>query len=442
MSNIEHEHLTREMLERYFSTTPIEEVSHMLLHLLAVCPECREAGGSILAAYEAGAIGIQFSSVDVDLFASRRAARDLWETIKPLSSEDQLRLIRTADEYVSWGLTELLSRESKKAGPRDPSRAVDLALLAVEVAKRLGEWQPCEKYWLYELRAYAFAHLASAYRISGNMREAEKAQKRADGWWKEGAASMGDILGYEPEILSLKASLRKDQRRFDDALVLLDEVVGIYLAGDPETQDLHMAGSTFVLKAKTFEEMGNLEEALAFLREASPLIDPEREPRLLLCVQHNLLDYLSNLGRPEDARAMLPKVWKLSRELGNELDMVRLTWTEGLILAALNETLPAAKLLLSARAEFISRNMGYDAALVSLNLALIYAKEGRVAAIADLAREMVPIFDAQDVHREALAALAVFHRAALHEHATAELVGKVARYLETARGNPGLKFEE
>lgn len=441
MSKIEHEHLTRELLERYFSATFTEEVGRMLLHLLAVCPECREAGGTILAAYEAGAIGIQFSSIDVDLFASRTAAGRLWETLESLPFEEALRLVRTGEGYVSWGLAELLARKSMQAGPRNPSRAVDLASLAVEVAKRLSEWQPCEKEWLFELRAYAFAHLASAYRISGNMREAEKAQRRADRWWKAGAESMGDILGYEPVILSLKASLRKDQRRFEEALVLIDEVVGIYLAGDPETQDFHMAGRAFVNKAKIFEEMGNLEEALDLLREASPLIDPEREPRLLLCVQHNLLDYLSNLGRPEEARAMLPRVWKLSRELGNELDLVRLTWTEGLILSALGETARAAALLFTARGEFVSRAMGYDAALVSLHLALIYAREGRAGAIAELAKEMIPIFEAEDIHREALAALAVFKQAALQERATAELVDRVARYLEAARKNPGLKFE-
>jgi tetratricopeptide (TPR) repeat protein len=438
---MEHEHLTREMLEMYFATTQIEEVSRILLHLLAVCPECRQVGGKILAAHRAGAIGFQFSSVDVDLFASRSAARDLWETLEPLPFEEALRLVRSGNEFVSWGLAELLVKESAAAGPRDASRAVELSSLAVEVAKHLREWQPCEKYWLFELRAYVFAHLASAYRISGNMREAEKAQKRSDGWWKEGAESMGDVLGYEPEILSLKASLRKDQRRFTEALAILDEVVGIYLAGDPETQDFHMAGRTFVLKAKTYEEMGNLEEAIALLREASPLIDPDREPRLLLCAQHNLLDYLSHLGRPEDARAMLPRVWKLSRELGNELDIVRLTWTEGLILNALGERERAVELLLAARTEFVSRGMGYDAALVSLHLALIYAKEGRASVITELAREMVPIFEAQDIHREALAALAVFTQAALDERASAELVGRVVRYLEAARGNPELKFE-
>jgi hypothetical protein len=62
-------------------------------------------------------------------------------------------------------------------------------------------------------------------------------------------------------------------------------------------------------------------------------------------------------------------------------------------------------------------------------------------AIAELAREMIPIFESEDIHREALAALEVFRQAALRERASAKLVDRVARYLEAARKNPDLKFE-
>jgi tetratricopeptide (TPR) repeat protein len=440
VSDMEHEHLTKEILAKYFSTTQSDEVSRILLHLLAVCPECRKVGGTILAAYKAGAIGVQFSSVEIDLFESRMKAGELWEVLQPLSYAAALRRIRRGGEFVTWGLVELLARESQRAGANDASRAVDLASLAVEVAARVSEWEPCEEEWLFELRAFAYAHLVNAYRISCHMREAEKAQRKADDWWDQGK-SMGDILGYEAEILSIKATLRKDQGRFDEALALLDKAERIYLAGDPESQDLHLAGRTLVLKAKTYEHMGELEKALDVLREASPLIDPEREPRLLLCVQHNILNYLARLGRPEDARALLPKVRKFSEDLGNDLDLIRLTWTEGLLADAADEGEEAAELLLAAQAEFVTRRMGYDAALVSLDLAALYLKEGRTAATAALAREMIPIFEAEDIHREALAALAVFKEAAIRERLSVDLLSRVARYLEEARTNPGLKFE-
>lgn len=56
--------------------------------------------------------------------------------------------------------------------------------------------------------------------------------------------------------------------------------------------------------------------------------------------------------------------------------------------------------------------------------------------------EMLWIFKAQGVHREALAALRVFCDAAKHQAATLELARKVERYLCRAQLDPELKFEE
>lgn len=443
MSQIKHEHLTREALERLLSVDRLDEANRVLLHLLAVCPECAEAGGMVLTAYEAGAVGVQFSTVEVDLFASRAQAPALWRELERLSSfEEKLRLLETGKRFAHWGLAELLCAESWKAGAHDAARAVSLAHLAVEVAKRVREGEPCEREWLLQLRAYAWAHLASAWRVSGDLQPAEEAQRHADRSWREGAAGMGDMLGYEPVILGLKASLRKDQRRFEEALALLDEVIAAYLAGDLDTQDYHLAGRAMVTKAKVLEEMGELEEALRLLREASPLVDPVREPRLFLCLEHNRLDYLAKLGRPEEARVLLPKVRALSEELGNDLDLLRLNWAEGHLRNALGEIPEAIDLLTRVRADFIARGIGFDAALVTLDLSTAYLKAGNTSAVAELAREMLPIFEAQDVHREALAALAVFQQAALQEKATLALAEKVAGYLIQARKNPGLRFEE
>jgi hypothetical protein len=93
------------------------------------------------------------------------------------------------------------------------------------------------------------------------------------------------------------------------------------------------------------------------------------------------------------------------------------------------------------RHALIEQGIGYDAALVSLELAALYARQGRTAEMKELAGEMLPIFQAADVHREALAALAVFQQAAVREEtATLELVEEVAAFLDRARHDPGLRF--
>jgi hypothetical protein len=101
----------------------------------------------------------------------------------------------------------------------------------------------------------------------------------------------------------------------------------------------------------------------------------------------------------------------------------------------------SGRLFLEARDGFAGRDNGYDAALVSLELALLYVDQGRTGEVKELARAMVPIFRAQDVHREALAALAVFLEAASREQVSRELVECLADYLRQARNDPSLLFE-
>ncbi|HYX24555.1 MAG TPA: hypothetical protein VFC23_10425, partial [Thermoanaerobaculia bacterium] len=93
------------------------------------------------------------------------------------------------------------------------------------------------------------------------------------------------------------------------------------------------------------------------------------------------------------------------------------------------------------RREFTERGMGYDTALVSLELAALDLEDGRTAEVKELAREMVTVFRAQEVQREALAALLLFRRAALKERATAELARDVAEFLNRLRHEPGLRFQ-
>ncbi len=92
------------------------------------------------------------------------------------------------------------------------------------------------------------------------------------------------------------------------------------------------------------------------------------------------------------------------------------------------------------RQSFLEQHLDYDAALASLDLAALYATQGRTVEVRRLAEEMLPIFTSRRIHREALAALIVFRRAAEMEEAGVELVRSVADFLNRARANPELRF--
>lgn len=434
-------HLTREDLER-LPAEMSESCALVLLHQIAVCPECNEVGGWVLDLYRSGHLRIPFSAVDLALAKSRAEAPALWAELQPYRFEDQYSSIRVQSRFLSWGLCELLCRESLRTGASDASRAVELAELAVLIADLLKEEEPSRLRWLFQLRSYTWAHVGNARRVLGDLRNSDEAFSISGPWWEAGEAGIGDVLGYEPLILELQASLRIAQRRLPEALELLDRAYSIYVqARHPEHRDSHLSGRVLLSKALAVAEMGDPEQSIALLSEAGFQVDPERDLRLVLVLQHNLLWNLTTVGRYSEAKALLREVWSLCRELGNHLDLLRLRWAEGRIAAGLGHMDEAIRTFQELRQEFALRGIAYDAALVSLEIAALHAEEGRTAEVKELALEMVEIFRSQNVPRETLAAVLAFQRAAARRRATARFAREIGAFLEKARYAPGLEFK-
>jgi hypothetical protein len=195
------------------------------------------------------------------------------------------------------------------------------------------------------------------------------------------------------------------------------------------------------MKALGLAEFGEPQEAIGLLREAEGLINVSRDPRLYLCLRHNLLWNLTITEEYDRAEAMYSDVFALCREVGNPLDQFRLRWAEGRIAAGLERTEQAIRIFQGLRHDFAARGIAYDAALVTLELTALYARKGALAEVKELSLEMARIFQVQDVPREALAALLFFQKAAERERATAKLAHDIAAFLEKLRSNPGLSFQ-
>jgi len=391
---------------------------------------------------------------------SKAGAPELLAELRPYRFEDQIHLIRVHRRFVNRPLCELLCRESARLTTIAPDRAIEAAELAVIVSdlvkddrddrnENSEEEAATDPRRLYQLRGYAWAHDGNARRVLGDLRNADESFSIAEAWWEAGVAGIGDVLGYEPAILDHKASLRIAQRRFQEAFEMLDRIFAIHTAIhtaasdglNARHHDPHLAGRALIKKAMGLAEMGEPEQATALLQTAEGLVDTGRDPRLFLCLRHNLLCNLTNLEAYAEAAAMLPEVDALCRELGNPLDLVRLRWAEGRIAAGLGRAEDAIGLFQAMRQEFARRGLAYDAALVTLDLTALHARAGALAEVKALSLEMAGIFQAQDVPREALAALLFFRKAAERERATVKLTREIAAFLEKLRCDPALRFE-
>lgn len=430
---MEHKHLDAVALERLLAVDRSEEQNEQLFYLLSTCPKCREAGGWLLELHQAQALPPLFGPIDAELARSRAEAPRLFEELAAFKPETRLAYLRMDSRFVSWGLCELLVRESRRAAPEEASEAIHLADLAVHVADLLREDDLFEEKWIYQLRSLAWAALGNAYKVQGDLAAAERSFEMSDSWWEAGTTGIGDALGYEPSLLVLKAPLRTAQRRFPEAIKLLDQAVALHLEGQTEHRDPHLAGRSLISKALLLAEMGETESALQALNRADHLIDPTREPRLLLCLRHNLVDNLSKAGRYREAAALLPDLQKLAAEQGGTLDHLRLRWVEGRIAAGLGDHERARQLLAGVRETFIDAGNPYEAALATLDLVIPHLEEGRTAEVRALADEMVAVFRHHKVTRESLAALLVFQEAAHRDAATTDLARKVAATLTRAQ---------
>jgi transcriptional regulator with XRE-family HTH domain len=358
----------------------------------------------------------------------KRRLSALWSIMAGCAPEAQLELVRQVAEFQTPGFCELLCEESLAAAGDSAQRARRLAELAAAAAELVRGTAGFRS----RLRGLAGVHVGNALRVEG--RDLPAAGAMLDGAlvaWEAGAGDDPGLLNAA-RVHGLTASMRRAQRRLPEALAALDEGLRIDRWG--ETPALLLA------KARALVELGEFEASIEQLQQAVPWIEGEGEPRQLYVVENLLVLNLCHLGQHEAAERRLPRLRQLALRLGNQLDLLRVDWLAGKVAAGRGRPDEALALLLRVRSEFMAEKNFYVAALLTVELAEVHAGLGHTAEVKALARESAPIFEDQQVHREAQRALAVFRQAAEEERVSGELLRQLIVYLYRARHDPQLRF--
>lgn len=345
-------------------------------------------------------------------------------------AEQQRLLVANSTRYRTWGVYEKLLDRSWELRTAARAQAEELALLALHLSSRLDD-SLYRIDLIEDLRARAWSYIGNLRRIGGDMEGAEAAFGSAYGHLKRGTREPVERALY----LDLKASLRGDQHRLEEASTLQRRAIEIFL----HYGDEHRAGAGLINLAAIHTYAGDVEAAISLLQKALELIDPH-DDRLVLIVWTNLIDNVATLGRFIEAQGLYRQarpLYRKNREI--HFDLRRL-WVKAKIERGLGQVESAEALLLAAQAGYLGADRPFDAALVSLELALMYAEQHRVAELKKLASQLVPIFSARHIHCEALAALTFLTQALEAERLSAETAAGVANYLRQAQGNPDLKF--
>jgi tetratricopeptide (TPR) repeat protein len=433
-------HLSREILRAVEAgTVPrsfLEEIK--VEHLLSLCPHCREEVKAYEAEERAGASVVQrvlqiFSAL-VQRLATQlsrehhKAERDLRDLL-PLSPDERVRRIeRARGRFRGPALVNLLLAESRRCIPGRAAEAFHLAELARKIVNRSPR---IPEY--FDLYALATAHMANACRVSNDRRQANEHFILVRQVIKDHGVTDPGVVARVDDYLG---SLRKDQRLLPSAERLLTRAAKLYsLVQAPED-----AARALIKLATVYAHQNDPERAIEATRSALTLLGPESDLNLQIAGHYNLALQLVQAGRHEEAAELLESDDGLYRRVQAPWLQLRLVWLRGDIAAGGGDLAAAERAYLETRDGFVALGIGYDAAVVSLDLAVLYLRQGRTAEVRRVAEEMLPIFEAQDVHREALASLALFQEAARQDQLTVEKALEVVAYLRDARGEPGLRF--
>ena len=419
--------------------TPAERLQ-VLNHLLGGCESCKRAlrGRFQLleersdATFSMQRVLANVAELEQRLAAERRTAEEHWTDFQRHPPQRQWTLLRNSARFDTWGFAELLLEAGWAAVYDDPHAALEYNRMALAVAERLAPHDYGRSSG-FDLRARAWGRVANSLRATSDLTGAEAALASAAEQLEQGS---GEPLG-EAEFLYFKASLRRAQRRFDEALAAVRESRSIYRM----IQDPHLEGRSMLCEAMIHDLRGDVEKACEVSRLAVAQVDPRRDGRLALAARHNVVWFLMAAGRAADAMRELTELRPLYHSFGDRMNLLRLQWMEARILR-LQGDLPAAEARFrEAHGGFVEAEIPYEAATVALDLAVLFAESGRTHELKPLAGELVAVFHRLGVTREACAALMVFEGAARAEAVTVSLLRRLGDFLQKVRSQPDLRFD-
>lgn len=446
-------HLEENEVERFLGgDLPPEEQRRLVRHLLKNCSPCRARLAPLSEVLfraedlKEDARGVQSFSYDVVLARAAIRAKRYQDRYRKdrerlervlntarLQAQESGKISHRAFKALrGWPRVEALLRLSFEDRYRDPQRMLLLALAARLAAEELN---PAElgPGLVADFQARAWAEVGNAYRVNEQFDWAEAALGHAQGLLGDGT---GDILLFA-RLTDIEASLRTDQRRLDEARELLETVYELYRRAG----DLHLSGRALIKRGITTHYDDRPREAVLLLREALRLIDPQKDPQLAASAKLSIAYALVDCGEFQEAGRLLLSSGLRQAFAAEPLSLLKLRGVEGKVLAGLGKLGKAARTFEQVREEFLSREREYDAALVGLELAAVWLRQGKAAQVRELAEEIHETLRDLGVHQEAFRAVLFLREACRRQAVTLGLLRKVHGFLVRLEWNPQLRFE-
>lgn len=280
------------------------------------------------------------------------------------------KLMRHPHLYLLSGSTEDLAAFAYSLRHEGGTRGLEVARMAAARARREPE---CPA----DTLALALLVLGNALRIAGNLRCAARTLRAGEKARLEGSCSW-ELHAFS---LQLRASLSINSRRLEEAEALLQQAEAVAVRGGLGLE----ATKARIKRAICASYRGEAAEAVRIIRDA--LAQGEWAPDLRRAA---IEIAIVNLADTEPIEAL--RLHVVSRPLYDAEDCpermrLKYRWAGGIIAARLGRLAP----LQEVRAAYLARDMAYEAAMVSIDLALGAEVRGDRQLASAYVEEAIPV---------------------------------------------------
>lgn len=379
-----HEERTRSLL----AELPVE-LSEGLAHVLG-CPVCQGLAREALREREAGAeerrpadvrpllcrLEMAVPGVIASLEERAAEAERLVEELLRKPVKERVALLGQHG-FRNLCLADLLLDASGEATREDAERAEELARLALAIA---GQPQPKEDLsWSEDVKVRGYCLLGNARRLLRDPRGAEEAFRSAAYHLTQPPDSCERAF-----YCRMLALLRQEQGRMDEAVGLYWRAAGIFR----ETGELLDEGECLAELGLLFVEEGEHDRAVHPLARAAEVVNGERTPGLAARVRLGLALCHAALGHRDLATREEEAAQPFCERVADDDERAGVCELRGRIAALTDRVEEGAGLLEAARLHFLAKGRLHQAALATLDLALLWDEDRRLERLREMTREL------------------------------------------------------
>ena len=347
-----------------------------------------------------------------------------WLGLIQLTTPEERRQYIRGARFESRSFIDLLGEKYLEESRKCRGQGVEIAELALESlevnAKEFGGLT-------YELRCLCLIFLSNAKRLAFDYAGANEAIQEAETVRALPAARVNRQV--EAKLLLIKARLRFDQRRFAEAVDLINQAIHKgHLAkaqwdahegadsGLGEKIDLDLA-TALIHRAQIVSYFGSSASTIPDLEQARKILERFESQRRLRVSLYTSLAYTYSLnGKPHESLRIVKALEELKGV--DELVPPILHWLRAISLVRLGDYDSSEGLLYESLKEFMALEANVYAGIVCLDLAHIHVVNGDRFAALRYASEALPTLESYGEYPEVLEILSIFREALNMENVT------------------------